>query len=109
MNDPGMYLTLTLYIKTQGVCIAVLKTMMNQASDSKKAAKFGELHELERRHEQLKERLHKLDREGPGIRQDVNAERSLLAENIQGGLDSLMFSTEAHCAADEDRKSGRKS
>jgi hypothetical protein len=83
--------------------------MITHPTDSKKVAKLGELHELERRHEQLKERLHKLDREGPGIRQDVNAELSLLADNIQGGLDSLMFSTEAHYAADEDRKSGCKS
>ena len=109
MNDAGMYLTLKMRIKTLGVRITVLKTMMNQATDSKKVAKLRELHELERRHEQLKERLHNLNREGPGIRQDVNAELSLLADNIQGGLDSLMFSTEAHYAADEDRKSGCKS
>ncbi len=107
MTEADIYSVLKMRIKTLGSRITALKKTMSEATDSKRIDRLGELQELEKRHKQLDERLHENGPEGRGLLQDVNANLSLLADNIQGGLDSLLFSTEAHYVADERAESGR--
>ena len=108
MNDADGYLPMKMRIKTLGIRITALENTMEKSTDSSRVAKLGELHELEGRHKDLEERLRQICREGPGLRQDVKADLNLLADNIEGGLDSLMFSVDAHFAADENARSGRQ-
>ena len=108
MNEADLHVALKMRVRTLGLRITALKKTMSEATDAKRIEKLGELHELERRHKDLKERLHQIGREGPGLRQDVNADLSLLADNIQGGLNSLMFSIDEHYLAGEHAKPPRK-
>ena len=108
MNEADLHLALKMRVKTLGLRITALKKTMSEATESRRIEKLGELHELERRHKHLEERLHQIVREGPGLRQDVNTDFSLMADNIQGGLDSLMFSIDEHYLAGEHAKSRRK-
>jgi hypothetical protein len=101
MDETDLHLALKMRVKTLGLRITALKNTMSEATDAKRSEKLGELHELGQRHKDLDQRLRQVDREGPGLRQAVKADLSLLADNIQGGLDSLMFSIDAHYVADE--------
>ena len=108
MDTADQHSALKMRVKTLGLRITALKTTMSEATDAKRIEKLGELQELERRHRDLEEQLQQIGREAPGLRQDVNADLSLLADNIQGGLDSLMFSIDEHYRAGEHAKSPRK-
>lgn len=88
-------------IRTLGMRTAALRRKMSVMKDPTKISRLGELNELEKRHKHLEERLREIDAQGPGFRQDVHAELTLLADNFEGMLDSFMFSTEAHYFADQ--------
>ncbi len=88
-----------------GIRIAELKKTVSEATEAKRLDMLGELHALERRHQHLDEQLRQAESDGQGVRQDVAANLSLLADNIQGGLDSFVFSIESHYAAGQRAKS----
>ena len=108
MKGTDQHSALQMRIKTLGGRINALKETMRKATEAKRIEKLGELDELERRHKHLAERLHQIDREGSGIRQDADAELSLMADDLDGVLDSFMFSVEEHYVAGEHLKSHRK-
>jgi predicted nucleic acid-binding Zn-ribbon protein len=95
---------LKMRIETLGLRIATLKEMMHDASDARRIGKLGELYALEKRHDDLAHALEETRHEGSGFREAWSANLSLLADTIQGGLDSLIVSIDAHSAADEDRE-----
>ena len=108
MKGTDEHSALHMRIKTLSRRIKVLKETMRKAPEEKRIAKFGELDELERRHKHLAERLHQIDREGSGIRRGADAELSLMADDLDGMLDSFMFSIEEHYVAGEHFKSHPK-
>jgi hypothetical protein len=86
-------------IKTLGVRTVALKRQMLAAGASHRISRLAQAADLELRHKRLAAELHLLDLEGPGVLQDAKAALSLLADDYEGLLDSLMVSTEAHYAA----------
>jgi predicted nucleic acid-binding Zn-ribbon protein len=108
MAETGLHSALSLRVEALGRRIAALKTTMGDATDAKRIGALGELQALEQRHHHLGERLRQISHDGAGFRQDASAELSLLADSIQGGLDHIMFSIDAHYAADERTMAGHK-
>ena len=108
MKGTDQHSALQMRVKTLGLRINALKQTMRKVTEAKRIEKLGELDELERRHKHLEERLHQIGREGSGMRQDADAELSLMADDLDGVLDSFMFSIEEHYVAGEHLKSHRK-
>lgn len=107
MNSTNLDSALETRVKTLGLRIATLKRTMHEDVDSARIQKLGELHELERRNKDLEGQLHQIGLKGSGIWDDANANLRLLADNIQGGIDSILLSIDAHYSADKYAEHGR--
>ena len=98
-KETALYSALRSRIKTLGVRTAALRRRMLAAGDFHSVSWLAQAEDLQQRHQHLTAELHLLDRKGPGVLQESKAALSLLADDYEGLLDSLMFSTEEHFAA----------
>jgi len=71
--------------------IAHLKRSMKEATGLKKVEDFGEIEELEQRYKVLEDRLSRLNREGPGFRQDMKAAIEMVADDLTGAVEEFMM------------------
>jgi hypothetical protein len=101
VKETALHSALRSRIKTLDLRMAVLKRRMLAAGRAHRISSLAEAEDLQLRHQHLAAKLHLIDREGPGLRQDATAELGLLADDYEGLLDRLMASTEDHFAASQ--------
>ncbi len=90
MKEKGLHPGLEMRLTALAARIAQLRQKMSQAKGVEKIEEFGEIEELERRHQMLEDRLRKLNREGPGFRQDVKAEIEKVTDDLTGTVQDFM-------------------
>lgn len=71
--------------------IAHLRETMNKATGIEKIEDFGEIEELDQRYKVLEDRLSRLNREGPGFRQDMKAAIEMVADDLTGAVEDFMM------------------
>jgi hypothetical protein len=101
MSETNVQQALQLRVDTLALRIAAAEAAMRAETAPDRIQNLGALHELQKRQDYLQRQLLQLEEEGHGWRPDVKANLCLLADNIQGGLDDLMVSTDAHYQASE--------
>jgi len=102
-KQTALHIALRNRIKTLDVRSAELKRIMLAAGPAHRISRLAQSEDLDRRHQHLAAELRRLAGQGPGILQDARAALSLLADDYEGLLDSLMASTEAHYRASQNR------
>lgn len=95
MNDDGLHPDLELRLKALAARIGSLRKGMKAARGAAKMEEFGELAELERRHQALAERLRQLNREGRGFRPNAKAEMERLTDDLTAIVDDFVNRTDA--------------
>jgi predicted nucleic acid-binding Zn-ribbon protein len=101
MNETNVQQALQRRVDALALRIAAAEAAMRAETTPNRIRNLGALHELQKRQDYLQRQLLQLEDDGHGWRPDVKATLSLLADNIQGGLDDLMFSTDARYQASE--------
>lgn len=90
MNQQGLHRGLELRLEALASRIAALRQKTNTVAGTEKIEMLGEIDELQRRYEQMVERLRALDREGAGFRQDTKAELEKIADDLSGSVDDFI-------------------
>jgi hypothetical protein len=101
MSETNVQKALKIRVASLALRITELETAMMAARTPDRMEKLGTLRELQQREAHLEALLGELDGGSRGWSEDVKANLDLLADNIQGGLDNLMFATDAHYLAGE--------
>ena len=95
MNQHGLHRDLELRLEALAARIASLRKSMKAARGTERMEDFGEIVELERRHQALAAQLQQLNREGPGFRPDVKAEVERLTDDLTAIVDDFVNRTDA--------------
>ena len=90
MEETGLHRGLEMRLTALASRIAELRQKMNRAKRLEKIEEFGEIEELEQRYKALEDQLSKLNREGPGFRQDMKAEAEKVADDLTGTVADFM-------------------
>jgi hypothetical protein len=106
MKETGMHPGMELRVRALATRIAELKDKMHRATGIEWVEGVGELGELERRHKALDEQLSSLDREGPGFRQDVEAELETVVADLSGSIADFMARLDSRYRAERDQAHG---
>jgi archaellum component FlaC len=108
MEKHGLHRGLELRLKALARRIAALRRATTKTKGAQKIEEFGEIEELERRYEALDKRLHALNREGPGFRQDVKAELEKLADDLSGTLEDFTMWVDSNYQGHRPKIRGRR-
>ena len=71
--------------------IAHLRQVMRSATGLEKIKELGDIEELERRYRTLQDRLHDLNRDGPGFRPAVKAEIEKVADDLSATVEDFVM------------------
>jgi len=104
MSTTGLHPELEQRVADLGARIAALQELTDSARPARRLGLESQLHELQRRHDNLKQRLHQLDAAGRGFSQATKAELLLLADDLMGAIEDLMMMTDADFRPDPHRK-----
>lgn len=66
-----------------------MRSKMARAKGLEKVDEVGDIKVLERRYKKLEDRLHELNREGPGFRQNLEAEIEKMADDLAANLEDF--------------------
>ncbi len=100
MDKTGWHPGLEARLTALALRIGDLRHKMNQAEGAEKIEASGEIGELERRYQLLDERRSSLNREGPGMRQDVKAELERVVDDLKGTIEDFIMWIDSGCHPD---------
>jgi predicted nucleic acid-binding Zn-ribbon protein len=91
MRQKRRHLVLEARLQTLAARIETLKRQLARAKGVERVEELGEIEELESRRKKLTDRLRELDREGPGLRQDLQAELEAMADDLSAAVEDFMI------------------
>jgi hypothetical protein len=91
MEKTGLHPGLEARLTALATRIAELKRRMNQMKGVEKIEAFGEVKELEQRYQVREDRLHALNRRGPGLRQNIEAELEKVTDDLSGVVEDFIM------------------
>lgn len=100
MTDLGRHRVLEARLHALVARIEEAKLRLAKTPGADRIEAFGEIKELEGRHRKLTARLSHLEREGPGLRQDMKAELEALADDLSGAVEDFMIWVDSGYAID---------
>ncbi len=109
MEETGLHPGLEMRLTALATRIAKLRQKMSQAKGLEKIEEFGEIEELEQRYKVLEDHLRKLNREGPGFRQDMKAEIEKVADDLTGTVEDFVTWVDSGYQPDQRPKRPNKS
>lgn len=109
MEATGLHRGLEQRLTALGDRIAALRQKMSQAKGRGKVEEFAEIGELERRYKTLGDRLHGLNREGAGFRQDAKAEIEKIADDLTAMVEDFTMWIDSGYRPDQRPKPLKKS